>query len=274
MPTATIDGKSCFYRDEGQGFPLLLGHSYLWSSSMWEPQLQELSREFRCIAPDLWSHGNSSNLQEEITLETLADHGYKLMESLGISEFAVIGLSIGGMWGARLALKYPEAVKALVLMDTFLGSEPEITQKKYFALLDALEKNKGFSPTLLDQIIPLFFSPFTAFKNPKLIHDFRESLASLKEDKIKGVCSIGRMIFSRPCFLENLSKLSQPTLLLVGKDDIPRPPKESEEMLSFLKQGEMKVIELAGHISNLEQPEIVTSALENFITKNALVPSN
>ena len=276
MPRATIEGKSCFYQDLGNGYPILFGHSYLWSSKMWEPQIKELSKRFRCIVPDLWDHGGSDHLdKKETSIELLSNQGWKLMEHLGISEFAIIGLSVGGMWGAELAFKHPEAVKALVLMDTFLGSEPEQTKKKYFFLLDTLEKEKRFSNALLDQIVPLFFSPFTANSNPGLIHHFRNTLAEIKQENIPGITSIGRAIFSRECKLNSLSKLEQPTLFIVGKDDIPRPPMESQKMASYVLNSKVKVIEKAGHISNLEQPESVTAILEDFINKAVLtkVPS-
>ena len=67
MPRTTIDGKDCFYQDLGKGYPILFGHSYLWSSKMWEPQLKELSRGFRCIIPDLWDHGQSGHLHASTT---------------------------------------------------------------------------------------------------------------------------------------------------------------------------------------------------------------
>jgi len=60
-------------------------------------------------------------------MEQLADDHWHLMRHLKIAEFGVVGLSVGGMWGTHLALKYPDAVRALVLMDTFVGSEPLVT---------------------------------------------------------------------------------------------------------------------------------------------------
>lgn len=270
MPTTLINGKSCFYQDIGKGFPILLGHSYMWTSNMWEPQLKSLTAKgFRCIAPDLWDHGKSGHLDaNHITIAKLADDAWELMVQLKITEFAVIGLSVGGMWGAELAFKHPNAVKALVLMDTFLGSEPEETKKKYFGLLDILEKEKRFTDPLLNQIVPLFFSPFTLSQNPKLVDNFRHSLAGIKEKNIPGIIALGKAIFSRNCSLEKLAQISLPTLFLVGKDDIPRPPKESQEMASRMPNAEMHVIEHAGHICNLEQPKLVDHFLSNFLNKN------
>lgn len=267
MPKTVINGKHCFYQDRGTGFPLLFGHSYLWTSEMWKPQLSLLSQEFRCIAPDLWGHGQSDPCTI-ISIEQLADHAWKLMQSLGIHEFGVIGLSVGGMWGTELALKHPEAVKALVLMDTFVGSEPVFTQARYFGMLDLLEKAGHFPAPLLDQIIPLFFSPATFQKNPELPHRFRESLAAIPKEKIPAIAALGRVIFSRRDLLDTLSTLSMPSLVVVGKDDIPRPPKEAEAMASRLPASALVEIKQAGHICNLEQPDVVNQVLSDFLTLN------
>ena len=54
-----IDGARMSYIDQGQGFPVLLGHSYLWDAEMWQPQIDALSQHFRVIVPELWGHGRS-----------------------------------------------------------------------------------------------------------------------------------------------------------------------------------------------------------------------
>ena len=269
MPTFSINGKTLFYQDKGAGYPLLFGHSYLWTSEMWNHQIHALSQSYRCIAIDLWDHGKSGHLPEKPTVvERFADDAMHLMRHLGLSEFAVIGLSVGGMWGAMLALNHPSAVKALVLMDTFVGSEPEITKQKYFAMLDQIERQKTFSPEMIGKVVPFFFSRSTFTKKPQLIESFKQSLAEIPEENIPGIIAIGRAIFSRDDLLERLFDLEQPTLILVGQDDLPRPPRESEEMAKRLPKHSLHTIKEAGHISCLEQPELVNALLLDFLQKH------
>ncbi len=266
MPTMSIEGATCFYQDIGEGYPILFGHSYLWSSEMWKPQLMALSQEFRCIAVDLWDHGQSGCLPAQpYTLERLADDHWKLMQHLNISEFAIIGLSVGGMWGTHLALTHPKAVSALVLMDTFVGAEPPIARQRYFNLLDTLDKDQCFTHTFIEQIVPLFFSPYTLLHQQHLVDDFRKALAAIKKKNIPGITALGRAIFSRQCLLDELRTLTQPTLILAGRDDIPRPPSEAEKMFQYLPNAKLHIIDNAGHISNLEQPDLVTPLLSQFL---------
>ncbi|MFP3710763.1 alpha/beta fold hydrolase, partial [Paraburkholderia sp. SIMBA_009] len=92
-------------------------HSYLWDAAMWAPQIDALSSRYRVIVPDLWGHGASGPLPEGTqTLDDLAEHASALLDALEIDACAVVGLSVGGMWGARLALREPRRVRSLVLM--------------------------------------------------------------------------------------------------------------------------------------------------------------
>ena len=52
------------YVDEGKGEVLVFVHSYLWDKEMWKPQVEELKKDFRCIAIDLPNHGESKNINE------------------------------------------------------------------------------------------------------------------------------------------------------------------------------------------------------------------
>ncbi len=269
MPFITIGGARLFYEDRGEGFPILFGHSYLWSSKMWEPQVEELSRTYRCIVPDLWGHGRSDPLPARpCSIETLAADHRALVNALGIEQFALIGLSVGGMWGTRLALDHPGSVRALVLMDTFVGPEPPEPQKQYLGMLDHVEHAAAIPPRLAETILPLFFSPATFENNPRLVEEFRDSLLAIPPARIPTVVALGRAIFTRQSMLERLCELSMPALMIVGRDDRSRPPHESRAMAEALHGARVDIVPGAGHISSLEQPEVVTTILKTFLRES------
>lgn len=266
MPTLTIRERTLYYEDRGKGFPLLFGHSYLWDSAMWEPQVEAFSTTYRCIVPDLWAHGRSDPPPATpYSLEALADDYWALAQALGLERFAIIGLSIGGMWGIHLTLRHPEAVAALVLMDTYVGPEPEEKRVRYFGMMDMCEKAGMIPPPMVDAVVSLFFSPATIQKNSDIVARFRSSLSSAPSQRIPGVMTIGRAIFSRVSLLDRLPEIGVPTLVMVGADDLPRPPHESEEMARLIPGARLEVIPEAGHISNLEQPERVTQRIREFL---------
>lgn len=266
MPTALIGNKTCYYQDKGEGFPLLFGHSYLWSSDMWQPQIEKLSKNFRCIAVDLWDHGKSGHIDKKTqTLEDLSEDYYRLMQHLNLKEFSVIGLSVGGMWGAHLALNHKESVKSLIMMDTYLGSEPQSTEEKYNLMLNTIEAAQKFPEPLIEQIVPLFFSRNTLSQKKDLVESFKSSLRNYDKSKISGVVKLGKIIFSRKNLLNRFHEITMPTLIVVGADDIPRPVAEAKEMASLLPNSQLHIVDEAGHICNLEKPDFVTNLLHDFL---------
>jgi pimeloyl-ACP methyl ester carboxylesterase len=268
MPVIDIAGRSLHFQDRGTGFPLLLGHSYLWDSAMWAPQIEALSQSYRVIAPDLWGHGRSDAPPEGTrTLGDLAAQAGLLLDALGIRECAVVGLSVGGMWGAELALREPQRVRALVLMDTYLGAEPEATRARYFQMLDTIESLGRFPPPILDAVVPLFFRSGADLGGP-LPTAFRRALEGFSTEQLRNaIVPLGRLIFGRPEALPRLAALDpERTLLMCGALDIPRPPAETTRMAELIGC-EQVIVPDAGHISNLEQPAFVTRALEAWLER-------
>lgn len=264
----TPEGCHLHYQDRGRGPVVLLGHSYLWDSSMWEPQIQALSRHYRVIAPDLWGHGSSGALpQDTRDLKGLAAQMLTLLDALDIEECAVVGLSVGGMWGAELALLAPERVRSLVMMDTYLGAEPDATRLRYFGMLDAIEAAGQITPALVDAIVPIFFRPGTDPAAPRPAA-FARSLAAMPADRLRtSVVPLGRIIFGRADALESLAGLDpESTLLMCGDEDIPRPPREMEHMAEVIGCDAV-LVPGAGHISNLDNPEFVTRQLLQWLRR-------
>ncbi|AGA75951.1 hydrolase alpha/beta fold family protein [Pseudomonas putida HB3267] len=264
-----IDGARMSYIDQGQGFPVLLGHSYLWSAQMWQPQIEALSAHFRVIVPELWGHGGSdAPPATTIDINSLVRQHLTLLDKLEITRCHLVGLSVGGMWGAPLAATHPDRIDRLVLMDTYLGAEPEETRLKYFALLDAASEAGEFSDLLLDIIVPIFFHA-GGQTVPEIRKRFRAQLkASSAQTISESLDPMGRIIFGRHDLLEQLEQLpSERTILMCGDQDIPRPPEESNEMARIIGCLAAQ-IPFAGHISSLENPRVVNEFLLNWLPRN------
>ncbi|SDJ21436.1 Pimeloyl-ACP methyl ester carboxylesterase [Ferrimonas sediminum] len=266
MHNIEIQGSRLAYLDVGQGPVLLFGHSYLWDSAMWAPQVEVLSQHYRCIVPDLWDHGQSGPRPAGCrNLAGVADTMLALMDALQIEEFTVVGLSVGGMWGTELALKAPARVQALVLMNTFVGLEPEVTHQKYFGMLRMIEQTGGVPAPMAEQIVPLFFANDVKQANPGLADGFKAVLLGLAPERVEGVVAMGRMIFGRRDLIDQLPKLTLPVLILTGQQDKARSVLESYLMQDEITASVLKEIPHAGHISTLENPGFVNDALGAFL---------
>jgi len=272
MKRQLIHQANVAYLDEGCGYPVLLGHSFLWDSQMWQAQTAQLKTNYRCIVPDLWSHGQSDPLPYvACSLETLANDYWQLTQSLSLEKFAVVGLSVGGMWAAHLALAHPEAISALVLMDTYVGAEPEIPKGVYLSLLDEMEHDNKITPALANKIAPYFFARNTKEQQSHLVENFIKDLLATPAQHIAGKIALGRTIFNRSSLLEKLKNIDVPTLIIVGEEDIPRPAHEAKKMAQLIPHAQLEIIPKAGHICTVEQPQYVTSIIDHFLEQTLQV---
>ncbi|MCT8865376.1 alpha/beta fold hydrolase [Shewanella xiamenensis] len=266
----SIAGSQLSYLDLGTGPALLFGHSYLWDSAMWAPQIALLSKSYRCIVPDLWGHGQSGTVPENChSLLDISEHMLALMDALELETFSLIGLSVGAMWGAELVLKAPARVKTLAMLDSFIGFEPEITRAKYFGMLDMIQTAGSIPPALINAISPLFFADNAKANNPELVQRFESDLAALTPERIPDIVKLGRIIFGRRDTLEFAEQFTLPCLIMVGVEDKARSVLESYLMSDAINGSQLVHIPNAGHISSLEQAEFVNQQLLAFLSQYA-----
>ncbi|GIU18988.1 MULTISPECIES: alpha/beta fold hydrolase [unclassified Shewanella] len=258
----TIEGSTLSYLDIGQGPVLLMGHSYLWDSEMWAPQIAYLSQNYRCIVPDLWGHGFSGSLPTcSRNLRDIASQMLELMDALNIEKFSVIGLSVGAMWGAELALKAPARVQSLVMLGSFIGYEPEITRDKYYAMLDVIKAEKTVSTKVIDTITPLFFANQP---QPELVALLKQKLNHF-DNNIDTLYQLGRMIFGRRDTMDDAHLFTLPCLIMTGVEDKARSVLEGYLMHDAIDASKYIHIPDCGHISTLEQADFVNQQLSQFL---------
>jgi pimeloyl-ACP methyl ester carboxylesterase len=268
MPKIRVAGKPMFYIDRGSGPVVVLLHSYLANAFMWSPQVQALETRCRVIAPDLWGHGSSGDLPDETEdLADMAGHLHTLLDELELDRYFLVGQSVGGMLAGELALVSPHRVAGLALMATYLGEEPTISQATFLDLLDRIGARGHFDPTLLEEVMSMFFVCDSSAAVPSLKGPFQRQVSSFTSERLKqSIVPIGRMIFRRRSLLAHLGGLGDSMMVLCGEHDKIRPPSESIHMA---KLADCRYLEIpgAGHIPNLECPQFVTSALVDFIDR-------
>jgi pimeloyl-ACP methyl ester carboxylesterase len=186
---------------------------------------------------------------------------------LRIPRFSIVGLSLGGMWGAELALAAPERVRGIALLSTYIGTEAENARRRYLAMLDSIEATGTLPEIVRNEVLRMSFSPYVATSSPHLVWKLRSRLDRWNSDRLlDSVVPLGRMIFERPSTLDDLSLLSVPKLVIHGTQDLPRPIFDGRRTAEVLN---CPLIELPGigHISSLEAPEAVTKHLMNFLDR-------
>ena len=111
-----VNGATLYYKEHGDGAPLILIHGGLSTSSQWEPLVPELVADgFRVITPDSRGHGRSTNPAEELSYALIADDVAALIAALGLQRPVVGGWSDGGQVTLELGARHPGAAGGLIV---------------------------------------------------------------------------------------------------------------------------------------------------------------
>jgi len=255
--TATVNGITMRYRDEGQGEPILLVHAFPLSSAMWEDQIDALSTRFRVIAPDLRGFGGTARGAGLASLDQAADDLAALLEELKIDHATVVGLSMGGYIAFALLRRHPARVARLVLADTRAGADtPEgRAGREQSAQLAEAQGAEAVGAAMLPKLLA-----------PGASEEVREEVRKIVAANDRaGVAAAQRAMAARPDSAPDLAALRIPTLILVGSEDGLTPPAEARAMHEAIAGSRLVEIDGAGHLSNLEAPDAFNAAVEEFL---------
>lgn len=269
MPKVKVNNVLIHYQVIGKGKEtLLFSHGYLMSNEMFKGQIDLFKDQFKCIAYDHRGHGKSEVTKDGYELDNLMTDAISLIGKLDLGPVHFIGMSTGGFIGMRIAIKRPELLKSLILMDTSAEEESKDALKKNNTLLWVV-KHIGYFP-VVDHVMPiLFHDAFLKDKSRKSeVKKWRKIITSHKK---KGIVPFGKGIFARDRFLEKLSEITIPTAVIVGENDVPTPPQHSKNIVDNIPNAELYTIPEAGHSSAVEKPLEVANAMRKFYSKVGLL---
>lgn len=137
MHSISVNGIRLSYVESGSGAPLLLLHGLGGSHDDWRMQTPEFASHYRVIVPDLRGFG-ASERREPFTIQRHARDMMALLSALSIEKAHVVGLSMGGAVAIELALRAPQIVASLVLVNTAPGFTLTNWQRRRMAWLRVL----------------------------------------------------------------------------------------------------------------------------------------
>jgi len=271
MPTAQTNGARIFYEDQGTGAEtIFFAHGLLWSSAMWQFQIEAFKTRYRCIALDFRGQGKSEITASGYDMETLALDAAALIEKLGCAPVHYVGLSMGGFVGMRLAARRPELLRSLTLVDTAADGEPRANVFKY-QLLGQVARFLGIR-LLVGKVMRIMFArPF--LDDPRRAVLGAEVKRLLIANDVTGMRrALAGVIFRAPVEGE-LGNIRAPTLVLSGELDSAVAPARSRRTAEQIAGAQFKLIPRAGHSSSFEEPEELNRLLELFLDSNRVRPT-
>ncbi len=238
---------------------VMLGHSLASSLAMWRPQMDVLSRHFRVLSYDTRGHGGTDATAPPYTLSQLGQDAVALLDALGIDIVHWVGLSMGGMIGQYIALNHPGRFRSLSLCDT-AAVLPKEADPVWQERID-LACREGVAPLVQPTLERWFTPPYLAL-NPPMVDIIRRHILATPVNGYIGCSEAIRKLD----YLERLSEIKIPTLIMVGEDDPGTPVDAARIMHDRIPQSKLVVLPSAAHLSNIEQTEGFNHALMAFLT--------
>ncbi|MFE9629941.1 alpha/beta fold hydrolase [Streptomyces sp. NPDC006463] len=257
------NGANLFFDDLGPrtGTPVILIHGHPFNRTMWAPQTAALTAAgYRVIAPDLRGYGESPARAGKALLADLADDIADLLARLEIEQAVVGGVSMGGQIAMEMRLRHPGVVRALVLSDTTPLPETEEGAKHRRELADRLLA-EGMGP-YAEEVIDKMLAPYNVTGMPEAAE--RVS-AMMRATDPEGAAAALRGRAERPDYRPVLAGAAEPCLVVVGADDVYTPVAQAEALHAMMPHSVLAVIERAGHLPGVEQPEAFNRALLEFL---------
>ncbi|WP_300570395.1 alpha/beta hydrolase [Flavobacterium sp.] len=256
-----VNNFNLSYDDVGEGnIPIIFLHGYPFDKTMWLGQLDFLKLSYRLIACDIRGFGESKDEESALSIDMFGDDLIQFMDQLNIDKAVVCGLSMGGFIALNAHQKFPNRFESLILCDTQCIADTAEGKAKRYATIDEIIENGVTS--FNEGFIKKVFHKDSLTEKKELVEQLRGVVFSNSEQIIiHGLVALAER--SESC--STLSEITVPTLIICGREDIVTPLSESEFMNANIKGSILKVIDKAGHVSNLEQPEVFNIHLSEFL---------
>jgi 3-oxoadipate enol-lactonase len=260
----SANGISTEYLLEGPpGAPVVtFSHSLAANLHLWDAQAAALATRYRVLRYDIRGHGGSDVPAPPYTLEQMADDLDGLLKALGIGQTHFVGLSMGGLIGMTMAVRFPSVVKSLVLADTTACYGPKMTPMWDDRIRVA--QAEGIEP-LLDRTMEAWFTPAFRVRHPEVIDRVR---AMLRPTDVRGYVGAIRAI-GYVDLREAIRAIRCPTLILVGEQDHGTDLSMAKTMHERIAGSELTVLPNAAHCSCVEAADAFTRAVLAFVQKVA-----
>jgi pimeloyl-ACP methyl ester carboxylesterase len=250
-------GLEVAYQRVGEGPPLVFVHGAGDDGRIWQPQLAALADEFTVVAWDEPGAGRSSDLPAEFALADYAHCLAAVVEDVALGPAHIAGLSWGGTVAQELYRRHPGLVASLILIDTYAGWRGSLPAAEVRARVLSAREMLAAPPDGLHLVFPGLFAGDPPVE---LVSLLEEIAADVRPESVARQLSIMAATDQR----DLLPQIVAPTLLIWGELDERSPLSIAHEFEEAIPGAELVVIPGAGHLSNLEKPELINEAIRKF----------
>ena len=240
--------------DASAGSTLVFANSLGTDLRLWDKIIPALAQDRRIIRFDKRGHGLSVCPPGPYQMDDLVNDAEALLDTLGVTACDFVGLSIGGMIGQGLAAKRPDLISRLVLSNSAAKMGDAMMWQTRMAAVES-----GGIEAIADGVMERWFSP--QFRTFIEMQAWRAMLARTPAEGYLGCCAAIAAADLAP----STKQLTLPTLGIAGRHDGASPPEVVKATIDLIAGAQFAVIEEAGHLPVVEQPEEYLAILTRFL---------
>lgn len=261
MAFARVNGVVLHHdvRGDADAPALVFSNSLGTDFRIWDEVAARLAPRRRVVLYDKRGHGLSEATPAPYSIDDHVGDLAALIDHLGIRRAGVVGLSVGGLIAQGLAAARPDLVAALVL----IGTGPKLGTAEAWNGRIETATTRGIA-ALADDILARWFTPAFRSADNEAFAGYRAMLTRSPVEGYAGTCAALR----DADLTVSTRALDLPVLCLVGDQDGSTPPDLVRATAGLIAGSEFRVIEAAGHIPCVEQPETTAGLIEDFFDRN------
>lgn len=260
MPKIAVNGTELYYELHGpeEAEVVVLTNGVLMSTASWAFQTPVISRHYRLLLYDCRGMWKSDHPAGPYTMALHADDLAALLSALGIERAHIGGISYGGEVSLAFALQYPERTRSLFVSSAVSEVGPVLR-----GLVESwVAAARARDPEQLYRVsYPLNFSDAYIAANQAALQAAGARYAALDFDAVLELLDC----FLRLDLTADLPRITAPTFVLVGEQDLLKPRRYSELIARSIPGARLVVVPGAGHALCLEQPELFNALLLGFL---------
>ena len=259
MEVIRTSGLEIAYERAGEGPPLVFVHGAASDGRLWRPQVAAFADEFTVVAWDEPGAGRSSDVPAQFGLAEYAGCLAALIETVALGPAHVAGISWGGTVVQELYRLHPELVATLILIDTYAGWKGSLAPEEVRARLTGAYRALAVPTAEFDpaRALPGWFAGDPPAECLPLLE---EMAADVRPESLRAAL----LVTSEADQRDLLPRISVPTLLIWGELNARSPLTVARQFEHAIPDTKLVVIPGAGHVSNLEQPELFNDAVRDF----------
>jgi pimeloyl-ACP methyl ester carboxylesterase len=254
------------FHDEGQGDAFLLLHGFTGSKLDFHDQLGWFTAQHRVLTPDQRGHGESSNFghPDAYSFDILVEDLRGCLDALDVQRCHLLGHSMGGMVAMRFALRYPERLTSLILMDTAAEPLTIFPQALREQLAKDVRANGCASRVKAMREMPMSDAQKRGVEFLGVDEHWRRIELKLSQMDPEAWVALADHVAKQQSLLPELGKLTMPTTIIVGEHDVPFV-EPSARMAKAIPNSRLETIPLAAHSPQSENAPVWRQAIDRHL---------